>query len=121
MTRAKYAVARHRRKKRIFKMAKGQRGGRSRLLRTATESTKRSLRFAYIDRKRKKREFRKLWISRITAAANASGSSYSKFMNGLKKAKITLNRKVLAELAVNHKVVFSKIAKLAQENLNKPH
>lgn len=117
MTRAKYAVARHKRKKRILKMAKGQRGGRSRLLRTATESTKRSLSFAYRGRKQKKREFRQLWITRITAALSLSGVSYSKFINGLKKAKVALNRKSLAELAVHHKAAFNRLVKLAQENL----
>lgn len=117
MSRAKYAVARHRRKKRVLKLAKGQRGGRSKLLRTATESTRRSLVFAYRDRKAKKRNFRKLWISRIAAAVRADGMSYSNFINGLKKAKVELDRKILAELAVNHKVVFSKLVKLAQQNL----
>jgi large subunit ribosomal protein L20 len=121
MSRAKHAVARHRRKKRILKAAKGQRGGRSRLLRTAKESTRRSLKFSYTDRKLKKREFRRLWIVRIKAAANSCGISYGEFMNGLKKAKVALSRKSLAELAVNHKVVFNKLVKLVQENLDKPH
>lgn len=119
MTRITYAVARHKRKKRILKMAKGQRGGRSRLLRTAKESTKRSLAFAFGGRKRKKREFRQLWIARLTAAVSLSGMPYSRFINGLKKANIILNRKLLADLAVNHKAVFDKLLKIAQENLAK--
>jgi len=117
MTRAKFAVARLKRKKRIFKMAKGQRGGRSRLLRTATESTKRSLAFAYRGRKQKKREFRRLWITRITAALTLSEISYSKFTNGLKRAKVMLDRKSLAELAISHKAAFNKLVKLAHDNL----
>ncbi|MFH1856489.1 MAG: 50S ribosomal protein L20 [Candidatus Omnitrophota bacterium] len=119
MTRVTYAVARQRRKKRLFKLAKGQRGGRSCLLRTASESTTRALAYAYIGRKHKKRQFRQLWITRLTAAVSEGGVSYSRFINGLKKAQVILNRKSLAELAVNHKAVFNKLLKLSQENLTK--
>lgn len=118
MTRITYAVPRHKRKKRILKMAKGQRGARSRLLRTAKESTKRSLAFAFGGRKRKKREYRQLWISRLTAALSLHGMSYSKFINGLKRSNVVLNRKLLADLAVNHKAAFDKLLKVVQENLS---
>lgn len=119
MTRVTTAVARHKRKKRILKMAKGQRGARSKLLRTAKESAKRALSFAYRDRKQKKRLFRRLWITRITAAVKENDISYSRFINGLKKAKVEIDRKTLSDLAVKHKAAFSKLVKLAKENLEK--
>ncbi|GEB80969.1 50S ribosomal protein L20 [Desulfovibrio desulfuricans] len=99
-------------------MAKGYRGGRSRLYRTAREAVERSLCYAFRDRKVKKREFRKLWILRINAAARLNGLSYSKFMHGLTLAGVELNRKVLADLAVREKDDFAKIAELAKSKLN---
>ena len=101
--------ARHRRKK-VLKEARGFRGGHSKLFRTATITLNRARAFAYRDRRNKKRDFRKLWIIRINAAARENGLSYSRFMNGLIKAGIDLDRKVLAELAVSDPVAFAKVA-----------
>lgn len=112
--RVKRGVAARRRHKKYLKMAKGYRGAGSRLYRTARERVEKALCNAYRDRKRKKREFRKLWIMRINAAARLHGLSYSRFMNGLSKAGIELNRKVLADMAVRDKEVFAKIAEAAK-------
>lgn len=112
--RVKRGVAAKRRHKKYLKMAKGYRGSGSRLYRTARERVEKALCHAYKDRKRKKREFRKLWIMRINAAARLNGMSYSRFMNGLSKAGIELNRKVLADMAVRDKEVFAKIAEAAK-------
>jgi len=101
MARVKGGVRTRARHKKILKLAKGYFGAKSKLYRTANEAVMKSLSYAYRDRKQKKREFRKLWIARINAAARMNGLSYSKFMNGLKKAGINLNRKVLADMAVN--------------------
>ncbi len=98
-------------------MAKGYRGARSKYYRTAREAVEHALCDAYKDRKRKKREFRKLWIMRINAAARQHGLSYSKFMNGLNQNKIDLNRKVLADMAVNDKTGFSKLAEIAKSKV----
>ncbi len=106
-----------RRRNRVLKLAKGYRGGRSRLYRTATEAVDRALTYAYRDRKVKKREFRQLWIARINAGARENGISYSKLMGGLKKANIALDRKVLANMAILDAPAFSKIAQLAKEAL----
>ncbi|AAS97007.1 50S ribosomal protein L20 [Nitratidesulfovibrio vulgaris] len=116
--RVKRGLAAHRRHKKYLDMAKGYRGGRSRLYRTAREAVERSLCYAFRDRKVKKREFRKLWILRINAAARLNGLSYSKFMHGLTLAGVELNRKVLADLAVREKDDFAKIAELAKSKLN---
>lgn len=116
--RVKRGFAAHRRHKKYLDMAKGYRGGRSRLYRTAREAVERSLCYAFRDRKVKKREFRKLWILRINAAARLNGLSYSKFMHGLTLAGVELNRKVLADLAVREKDDFAKIAELAKSKLN---
>jgi large subunit ribosomal protein L20 len=105
--------ARHRRNK-WLKMAKGYVGGRSRLYRTARESVQRGLAFAYRDRKAKKRDFRKLWIIRINAAARENGLSYSRLVGGLKKAEVALDRKVLADIAVHDPAGFAKVAELAK-------
>jgi len=105
--------ARHRRKK-ILKAAKGFRGGHSKLFRTATVTLDRARSYAYRDRRNKKRDFRKLWIIRINAAARENGLSYSKLMGGLVKAGIELDRKVLADMAVNDPAAFSKIAGMAK-------
>jgi large subunit ribosomal protein L20 len=105
------AKARH---KKYLKQAKGYRGGRSKLYRSAREAVERGLCYAYRDRKQKKRNFRKLWIVRINAAAHENGMSYSRFMNGLKQQGVDLNRKVLADMAVNDKEGFAKLVELAK-------
>ncbi|NLM72867.1 MAG: 50S ribosomal protein L20 [Clostridiaceae bacterium] len=101
MARVKGGVRTRARHKKVLKLAKGYFGAKSKLYRIANQAVMKSLSYAYRDRKQKKREYRKLWIARINAAARMNGISYSKFMNALKKAGITLNRKVLADMAVN--------------------
>jgi len=115
MPRVKKAVKSRERRKKILKMAKGYRGGRGSLLRTASETVDRALKFAYRDRRVKKRSFRGLWIMRINAAARIHGLSYSRFMNGLKKANVELDRKILAGLAVSDPEAFAKLAQIAKE------
>nr|MBF0220945.1 50S ribosomal protein L20 [Desulfobulbaceae bacterium] len=102
-----------RRRNRVLKMAKGYVGGRHRLFRTATEAVDRALCYAYRDRRQKKRDFRALWIARISAAAKINGTSYSKFIGGLKKANIELDRKVLSHLAIVDANAFSQVIKQA--------
>jgi large subunit ribosomal protein L20 len=114
MTKVKWVVAAKKRRKKVLKRAKGQYGGRSRLYRTAKESVQKGMYYSYRDRKQKKRSFRNLWIARVNAACREAGISYSRFMNGLKKAKITLNRKILADLAVNDKKAFAEIVKVVK-------
>ena len=97
-----------------MKLAKGYFGSKSKQYRAAKEQVARSLRYAYIGRKLRKRDFRSLWITRINAAARINGISYSKFINGLKKAGIDLNRKVLADLAVNDAAAFAKLVEIAK-------
>lgn len=109
MARVKGAVRTRARHKKILKLAKGYFGGKSKLFRIANQAVMKSLMYAYRDRRAKKRDFRKLWITRINAAARMNGLSYSKFINGLKKAGITLNRKVLADMAVNDKAGFAEL------------
>ncbi len=109
MPRAKNTVQSRRRRKKILKLAKGYRGGRSKLLKTAKESVMQAMLYAYRDRKARKREFRRLWIIRINAAVRAYGLSYSVFIKKLKTANIQINRKMLAELAVNNPEDFKKI------------
>jgi len=116
--RVKRGVAAKRRHNKYLKMAKGYRGAGSRLYRTARERVEKALCHAFKDRKRKKREFRKLWIMRINAAARINGMSYSRLMNGLKKAGIELNRKVLADMAVRDPQVFAKIAEAAKAKVS---
>jgi large subunit ribosomal protein L20 len=106
-----------RRRKKVLKLAKGFRGGHSKLFRTAADTVDRSLRYAYRDRRQRKRDFRGLWIARINAAARMNKLSYSKFIQGLKRAKISLDRKVLAELAISDPAGFAKIAELAAQKL----
>jgi large subunit ribosomal protein L20 len=106
---------RHRRKK-VLKQAKGYWGGRRRLYRSAAETVTRALAFAYRDRRAKKREFRALWIIRINAGCRASGVSYSVFMSGLKKAGIALDRKILAELAVDDPAGFARLVETARSH-----
>jgi large subunit ribosomal protein L20 len=108
--------ARHRRKK-VLKMAKGFRGGRSKLFRTAADAVDKSLMYAYRDRRVRKRDFRRLWITRINAAARMNDLSYSKLMHGLKLAGVELDRKVLAELAISDPTGFAKIAQTAARQL----
>ena len=117
MARVKGATTTRRRHKKILKLAKGYFGGKSKLYRTANEAVMKSLQYAYIGRKLKKRDFRSLWITRISAAAQANGINYSRFINGLKKANIDLNRKVFAELAVSDPAAFAAIAEKAKAAL----
>lgn len=106
-----------RRRKKILRLAKGHRGGRSKLFRTAADAVDKALMYAYRDRKARKRDFRRLWITRINAAARMNNLSYSKFIHGLKLAGINLDRKVLAELAISDPSGFAQIANLASEQL----
>jgi large subunit ribosomal protein L20 len=106
-----------RRRKKVLKLAKGFRGGHSKLYRTAADAVDKALMYAYRDRRVRKRDFRRLWIVRINAAARMNDLSYSKFMNGLKKAGVDLDRKVLADLAVSDPAGFTQIASLAAQQL----
>ena len=114
MPRVKNGVAHHARKAKIMKAAKGARGGRSKLYKSAKENVERGMRYAYRDRRKKKGEFRMLWITRINAAARQNGMSYSRLMAGLRKAGIEINRKVLADLAVSDAAAFTKLAEAAR-------
>ena len=114
MPRATNNVASRQRRKHTLRLAKGYRGGRSRLFRTAQETRDRALAFAYRDRRRRKRDFRRLWIVRINAAARLHGLSYSVFMKGLKHAGIVINRKILADLAVTDPSTFAGLAEQAR-------
>ncbi|NLM27068.1 MAG: 50S ribosomal protein L20 [Clostridiaceae bacterium] len=109
MARVKGSVATRARRKKVLKLAKGYFGAKSKLYRVANQAVMKSLVYSYRDRKARKRDFRKLWITRINAAARMNGMSYSRFMNGLKKSGITLNRKVLADMAVNDAAGFAKL------------
>ncbi len=102
-----------RRRNRVLKLAKGFRGGRHRLFRTATEAVDRALCYAYRDRRTKKRDFRRLWIARISAAAKLNDTNYSRFIGGLKKVNVELDRKVLSNMAILDPNAFSAVAKLA--------
>lgn len=113
MPRATNNVAARARRKKYFKAAKGNVGGRSKLYRTVKETVMRGWKYSYRDRKNKKREFRALWIVRINAACRTNGLSYSRFIAGLKKAGVALDRKVLADLAVRDSAAFGELAKLA--------
>jgi len=115
--RVKRGYKARRRRKKILKLAKGYRGGRSKLFRTATDAVDKALMYAYRDRRARKRDFRRLWITRINAAARMNNLSYSKFIHGLKLAGIELDRKILAELAVSDPSGFSQIAKTAAQQL----
>ena len=114
MPRTKNSVASRERRKKYLKAAKGFFGGRSKLYRTAKESVERSLVYAYRDRRQRKRDFRKLWICRINAAARLNGLSYNRFICGLKKADVEVNRHMLAEMAVNDSDGFKKLAEVAR-------
>ena len=114
MVRVTYGAPRHKKKVRLFKQAKGYRGGRSKLWRTVQEALVRSWAFAYRDRRQKKRQFRRLWIIRINAAARMRGVSYSHLIDGMKKADIQLNRKQLSELAIHDPVAFDSVVEEAR-------
>ncbi len=114
MPRAKGGPKTRARRKRVLNLAEGFWGAKSRLYRSATEAVDRSLKYAYRDRKVRKRDFRKLWIARINAAARLNGISYSKFIAGLSKSGVALDRKVLAELAVSDPAGFAKLAETAK-------
>ena len=116
MPRSKRGTVARKRRKKILKLAKGYYGSKSKLFRIANQQVMKSLSYAYRDRKQKKRDFRKLWIARINAAARADGLSYSRFINGLKKADIQVNRKMLADLAVNDKQAFARLVEVAKDN-----
>lgn len=115
--RVKRGYKARRRRKKVLKLAKGYRGGRSKLFRTASNAVDKALMYAYRDRRARKRDFRRLWIVRINAAARMNDLSYSKFMHGLKLANVELDRKVLAELAISDPPGFSRIAQLAAQQL----
>lgn len=117
MARVKRAINARKKHKKILKLAKGYYGGKSKLFKTANESVIRALRNAYVGRKLKKRDFRKLWIARINAAARISGLSYSKFMNGMKLAGIDINRKMLSEIAINDPKAFAELVEVAKKQL----
>ncbi len=115
--RVKRGFASHRRHKKYLKLAKGHRGARHSLYRVARESVERALAYAFRDRKQKKREFRKLWIQRIGAASRQHGLSYSRFINGLLQAGVSINRKMLADMAVREKESFAKLVELAKSKV----
>ena len=114
MARIKRATMTHKRRKKVLKLAKGYYGAKSKLFKTAKQAVMKSGQYAYIGRKQKKRDFRRLWITRISAACKLNGMNYSTFMNGLKKAGIEINRKMLAEMAVNDKAAFTQLTELAK-------
>ncbi|MED4603393.1 50S ribosomal protein L20 [Paenibacillus validus] len=118
MARVKGGFIRTRRRKKILKLAKGYFGSKHRLFKTAKEQVMKSLLYAYRDRRQKKRDFRKLWIVRINAAARQNGLSYSKLMHGLKLAGVEVNRKMLADLAVNDISAFNSLAETAKQKVN---
>lgn len=117
MPRVKRGNKARKRRKRVLKLAKGFFGSRSKLFRPANEAVMKSLQYAYRDRRNKKRNFRRLWITRINAQARQEGLSYSRFINGLKQADIEINRKMLAELAVNDKDDFKDLVEIAKDKL----
>jgi large subunit ribosomal protein L20 len=114
MPRAKGGIVLRRRHNKIMGMMKGQRGSRHRLWKKASEGLLHSLYYQYRDRRQRKRQFRQLWIARINAAARLNGTTYSQFMSGLQKASVNLDRKVLADLAVNDSAAFAKLVEVAK-------
>lgn len=114
MARVKGAIMTRKRRKKVLKLAKGYFGSKSRHFKMAKQAVYKSGQYAYIGRKRKKRDFRQLWITRISAACKLNGMNYSTFMNGLKKADITLNRKMLSEIAINDSAAFSALCEQAK-------
>ncbi|MBO4693222.1 MAG: 50S ribosomal protein L20 [Clostridia bacterium] len=119
MARVKGALATRKRRKKTLKLAKGYFGAKSKLFKTAKEAVMKSGNYAYIGRRLKKRDFRRLWITRISAAAKINGMNYSTFMNGLKKAGVGINRKMLADIAVSDPNGFANLAKTAKKALEK--
>ena len=117
MARVKGALATRKRRKRVLKLAKGYRGAKSKLFRTAKHAVMKSLVYAYIGRKQRKRDFRRLWITRISAACKMNGINYSQFMNGLKKANIDMNRKMLSEIAIADPAAFTALVEKAKAAL----
>ncbi|MDY6915298.1 MAG: 50S ribosomal protein L20 [Candidatus Cloacimonadota bacterium] len=118
MPRSMNNVSHKKRKKKYLKAAKGYVGGRSKLYRTARQAVEKGWQYAYRDRKAKKRQFRRLWITRINAAARLNELTYSKLIDGLKKADVTIDRKVLADLAMNDSEAFGNLCEIAKEQLN---
>ena len=118
MARIKRAVNAVKKRRMIFKLSMGYFGAKSRQYRVANQAVMKSLSYAYVGRRLRKRDFRRLWIIRINAAARMNGLSYSRMMNGLKKAGVDINRKVLADLAVNDMPAFTKLAELAKQQLS---
>ncbi len=114
MPRAKSSVVSRKRHKKILKLARGYRGAKSKLYRIARQQVMKSLAYAYRDRRARKRDFRKLWIARINAAARMNGITYSRLMNGLRKAGVEINRKMLADLAVNDARAFGQLVEVAK-------
>ncbi len=114
MARVKGAMATRKRRKRVLKLAKGYRGAKSKLFRTAKQAVMKSLVYAYIGRKQRKRDFRRLWITRISAAAKLNGINYSQFMNGLKKSGVDINRKMLSEIAIQDPAAFTQLVEKAK-------
>jgi large subunit ribosomal protein L20 len=118
MARVKGGFVTRRRHKKVLKLARGYFGSKHRIFKTANQQVMKSLLYAYRDRRRKKRDFRRLWVTRINAAARINGLSYSKFMHGLKLAGVDVNRKILAELAVTDEKAFSDLASAAKQKIN---
>lgn len=117
MPRVKSSVVKRKRHKKVLKLAKGYYGKRSKSFRVANEAVMKALNYAYIHRRQKKREFRRLWLARINAAARQNGMTYNRFINGLKKAGVEINRKMLAELAVSDAKAFSQLVDLARSQV----
>ena len=117
MARVKGALMTRKRRKKVLKLAKGYWGGKSKLFKTANQAVMKSLSYAYVGRKLKKRDMRRLWITRISAACKLNGINYSRFMNGLKKSGVELNRKVLADIALTDAEAFTKLAEKAKAAL----
>lgn len=117
MARIKGALMTRKRRNKVLKLAKGYYGSKSKLFKTAKQAVMKSGNYAYIGRKQKKRDFRRLWISRISAGCKANGMNYSTFMNGLKKAGITLNRKMLSEIAIADPAAFTALTQQAKDAL----
>jgi len=117
MPRAKSSVVSRKRHKKVLKLAKGYRGAKSKLYRVANQLVMKSLVYAYRDRRVKKRDFRKLWIARINAAARMNGISYSRLMNGLRLAGVDINRKLLADIALNDSKAFGQLVEMAKARL----
>lgn len=114
MARIKRAVNAHKKRRKVLKLAKGYWGSKSKQYRTASEQVRRSLRYAYVGRKLRKRDFRALWIARINAACRLNGMSYSRFIDGLKKKNIDINRKMLADLAVTDPAAFTQLVEMVK-------